>query len=97
MNHKLSKNDKGKKTNDLEEKVLSTYEKGIATEDISRHLSDIYGVEVSDSMISRITDKIMSVVKEWQALPLEEVYTIVYHDAIHFHVRQESTIIKKAI
>ena len=86
-----------KTTSDLEEKVLSMYAKGMTTEDISGHLNDIYGVEVSDSMISRITDKIMPVVKEWQTRPLEEVYAIVYLDAVHFHVRQEGTIIKKAV
>ncbi len=86
-----------KTTSDLEEKVLSMYAKGMTTEDISRHLDDIYGVDVSDSMISRITDKIMPVVREWQTRPLEEVYAIVYLDAIHFHVRQEGTVVKKAV
>lgn len=73
------------------------YAKGMTTEDISRHLDDIYGVDVSDSMISRITDKIMPVVREWQTRPLEEVYAIVYLDAIHFHVRHEGTVVKKAV
>ena len=86
-----------KTTGDLEEKVLSMYAKGMTTEDISRHLDDIYGVDVSDSMISRITDKIMPVVREWQTRRLEEVYAIVYLDAIHFHVRHEGTVIKKAV
>ncbi len=86
-----------KTTNELEEKVLSMYAKGMTTEDISRHLNDIYGVEVSDSMISRITDKIMPVVREWQSRPLEEIYAVVYLDAIHFHVREDSMIIKKAV
>lgn len=86
-----------KTTSDLEEKVLSMYAKGMTTEDISRHLDDIYGVDVSDSMISRITDKIMPVVREWQTRPLEEVYAIVYLDAIHFHVRHEGTVVKKAV
>jgi len=72
-----------KTTNELEEKVLSMYAKGMTTEDISRHLNDIYGVDVSDSMISRITDKIMPVVREWQSRPLEEIYAVVYLDAIH--------------
>ena len=85
-----------KTISDLEEKVLSMYAKGMTTEDISRHLDDIYGVDVSDSMISRITDKIMPVVREWQTRPLEEVYAIVYLDAIHFHVRHEGTVVKKS-
>lgn len=86
-----------KTTNELEEKVLSMYAKGMTTEDISRHLNDIYGVDVSDSMISRITDKIMPVVREWQSRPLEEIYAVVYLDAIHFHVREDSMVVKKAV
>ena len=73
------------------------YAKGMTTEDISRHLNDIYGVDVSDSMISRITDKIMPVVREWQSRPLEEIYAVVYLDAIHFHVREDSIVVKKAV
>lgn len=86
-----------KTTNELEEKVLSMYAKGMSTADISCHLNDIYGVEVSDSMISRITDKIMPVVKEWQARPLGEIYAVVYLDAVHYHVRAEGVIVKKAV
>ena len=86
-----------KTTNELEEKVLSMYAKGMTTEDISRHLNDIYGVDVSDSMISRITDKIMPVVREWQSRPLEEIYAVVYLDAIHFQVREDSIVVKKAV
>ena len=86
-----------KTTNELEEKILSMYAKGMTTEDISRHLNDIYGVDVSDSMISRITDKIIPVVREWQSRPLEEIYAVVYLDAIHFHVREDSIIVKKAV
>ena len=52
---------------DIEEKILSMYAKGMTTNDISSHIEDIYGLEVSDSLVSRITDKILPVVKEWQA------------------------------
>ena len=59
---------------DLEKRVLVMYSKGMTTRDIEDHLRDIYGVDASASMISRITDKVMPAVTEWQNRPLEEVY-----------------------
>ena len=82
---------------DIEEKVLSMYAKGMTTSDIEGHIRDIYGIEVSDSTISRVTDKILPVVKEWQMRPLDGIYAVVFLDAIHFHVRSEGQIIKKAV
>ena len=58
---------------------------------------DIYGISVSDSTVSRITDKILPVVKEWQQRPLEAIYAVVFLDAIHYHVRSEGQIVKKAV
>lgn len=84
-------------TGDIEEKILSMYAKGMTTSDIETHIQDIYGLECSDSTISRITDKILPVVREWQSRPLEEVYAVVFMDAIHFHVRNEGQIVKKAV
>lgn len=84
-------------TGDIEEKILSMYAKGMTTSDIETHIQDIYGLECSDSTISRITDKILPVVREWQSRPLEEVYAVVFMDAIHFHVRSEGQIVKKAV
>ena len=82
---------------DIEEKILSMYAKGMTTSDIEGHIREIYGIEVSDSTISRVTDKILPVVKEWQMRPLEGIYAVVFMDAIHFHVRSEGQIIKKAV
>ena len=82
---------------DIEEKILSMYAKGMSTGDIESHICDIYGLSVSDTTISRVTDKILPVVKEWQARPLESIYAIVFLDAIHFHVRSEGQIVKKAV
>ena len=82
---------------DIEEKILSMYAKGMTTSDIETHIRDIYGLSVSDSTISRTTDKILPLVKEWQSRPLESVYAVVFMDAIHFHVRSEGQIIKKAV
>lgn len=82
---------------DIEEKILSMYAKGMTTGDIETHIRDIYGIEVSDTTVSRITDKILPVAKEWQQRPLESVYAVVFLDAIHFHVRSEGQIVKKAV
>ena len=84
-------------TGDIEEKILSMYAKGMTTKDIETHIMDIYGLECSDTTISRITDKILPVVREWQCRPLEDIYAVVFMDAIHFHVRSEGRIIKKAV
>ena len=82
---------------DIEEKILSMYAKGMTTGDIEGHIREIYGLSVSDTTISRITDKILPVVREWQARPLERIYAMVYMDAIHFHVRAEGQVVKKAV
>ena len=82
---------------DIEEKILSMYAKGMTTGDIEAHIQDIYGVDVSDTTVSRITDKILPVAKEWQQRPLESIYAVVLLDAIHYHVRSEGQIVKKAV
>ena len=81
----------------MKKKILSMYSKGMTTRDIDAHIREIYGLEVSDSTVSRITDKILPVVKEWQQRPLEEIYAVVFLDAIHYHVRSEGQIVKKAV
>lgn len=82
---------------DIEEKIISMYAKGMTTSDIEAHIRDIYGIEISDTTISRITDKVLPLAKEWQQRPLESVYAVVFMDAIHYHVRSEGRIIKKAV
>lgn len=82
---------------DIEEKIISMYAKGMSTGDIEAHIREIYGLEVSDTTISRVTDKILPVVRDWQARPLEEIYAVVFLDAVHFHVRSEGQIVKKAV
>ena len=82
---------------DIEEKILSMYAKGMTTGDIETHIQDIYGIEVSDTTISRITDKILPIAREWQQRPLEAVYAVAFLDAIHYHVRSEGQIVKKAV
>jgi putative transposase len=84
-------------TQDIEAKIISMYAKGMTTGDIETHIRDLYGIEMSDSTISRVTDKILPIAKEWQGRPLEEIYAVVFMDAIHYHVRSEGQIIKKAV
>ena len=82
---------------DMENKIISMYAKGMSTSDIEDHIRDIYGLEISDTTVSRITDKVLPTAKEWQQRPLESVYAVVFLDAIHYHVRSEGQIIKKAV
>ena len=84
-------------TQDMEEKIISMYAKGMTTNDIESHMRELYNIEISDSTISRITDKILPIVKEWQERPLEEIYAVVFMDAIHYHVRNEGRIVKRAV
>ncbi len=79
-------------TQDIEEKILSMYAKGMTAGDIESHMKELY-----DSTISRITDKILPIVKKWQERPLEEIYAVVFMDAIHCHVRSEGRIVKRAV
>ena len=81
----------------MEEKILSMYAKGMTTGDIESHMREMYDIDISDSTISRITDKILPIVKEWQERPLDEVYAVVFMDAIHYHVRSEGRIVKRAV
>lgn len=83
-------------TQDMEEKIISMYAKGMTTGDIESHMRELYDIGISDSTISRITDKILPIVREWQERPLEDIYAVVFMDAIHYHVRQEGRIVKRA-
>ena len=93
----LLKKNQASISQDIEEKILSMYAKGMTTGDIEAHIRDIYGIDVSDSTVSRITDKILPVAKEWQQRPLESVYAVVFLDAIHYHVRSEGQVVRKAV
>ena len=86
-----------KDISDIDQKIISMYAKGMTTNDIESHMRELYDIEISDSTISRITDKILPIVKEWQERPLEEIYAVVFMDAIHYHVRNEGRIVKRAV
>lgn len=84
-------------TQDMEEKIISMYAKGMTTADIESHMRELYDIDISDSTVSRITDKILPIVREWQERPLEDIYAVVFMDAIHYHVRSEGRIVKRAV
>jgi putative transposase len=81
----------------IEDQVLSMYAKGMTTRDISDHLKTVYGVDASAEMISKMTDRILPIAKEWQNRPLDRKYAIVFMDAVHYNVRQDNAIVKKAV
>ena len=80
----------------IEDKIISMYAKGMTTRQISETIEDIYGFEVSEGMVSDITDKLLPKIEEWQNRPLSEVYPIVFIDAVHFSVRDDGVIRKLA-
>lgn len=80
----------------IEEKIISLYARGMTTRDIHDQIEDLYGIQVSADMVSKITDRILPTVKEWQTRPLEPIYTFCFLDAIHYSCREEGRIVKKA-
>jgi putative transposase len=87
----------GKNTNELEEKILGFYARGISTRDIQDSLHEMYGVDVSHSLISQVTDKIWDQVEEWQNRPLEAIYPIIFLDAIHVKMRRDGKVSNTAV
>ena len=81
----------------LDQKILSLYAKGMSVSDIKLQIQELYGAEISESLISRVTDNIMDEVRSWQHRPLESIYAIVYFDALVVKVRQDKRIINKAV
>jgi putative transposase len=81
----------------FDDKIISMYALGMTTRDIQRHLEEIYGVDVSPSLISQVTDAIIEEVTLWRSRPLDEVYPIVYLDAVRIKVRHDSKVINKAV
>ena len=81
---------------DLEKRVTSMYARGMSTRDIGQQLQEFYGTEVSPMLISRITDKVLEGVQAWQVRPLDDVYAVVFMDAIFYKIRQDAKVITKA-
>lgn len=86
-----------KDISNIENQIISMYAKGMTTRDISSHIKDIYGFGISETMVSKITNKILPTIEEWQNRPLERLYPIVFLDAIHYHVRENNIVVKKAV
>jgi len=74
----------------IEDKIISMYAKGMTTRDIQTHITEIYGIDISHTLVSNITGKIVHLAEEWQQRPLEKIYPIVFFDAIHYKIRNES-------
>lgn len=84
-------------TDELDSKILALYGIGSSYGDISSHLQDIYGVDVSQATISAVTDKLLPQIAEWRNRPLESVYAIVFLDAMFFKAKHENKMVTKAI
>src|SRR3712207_5050070 len=84
-------------TNELEEKIIALYAKGVSTRDIQETLHELYGVAVSAATISTVTDKVWGLVEAWQSRPLAPVYPIVYLDAIHLKLRRDGKVLNTAV
>ena len=85
-----------KDISDIDQKIISMYAKGMTTRQISETIEDIYGFETSEGFISDVTDKILPQIEDWQNRPLDEIYPVIYIDAIHYSVRDNGVIKKLA-
>ena len=86
-----------KRFDGLDEKIISLYSRGMTTREIQGHLEEIYGVEVSPSLISNVTDAVLDEVRAWQSRPLDSVYPILYLDALQVKVKSQGRVVNKAI
>ena len=80
----------------IDQKIISMYARGLTTRQISEQMEEIYGFECSESFISDVTDKILQQIEDWQDRPLDEVYPVMFIDAVHFSVREDNRIKKLA-
>lgn len=84
-------------TNELEEKIIGLYAKGLSTRDIQETLAELYGVDVSATTVSQVTDKVWPLVEAWQNRPLEAIYPIIYLDALHLKLRRDGQVANTAV
>ena len=80
----------------IEEQVIALYARGVSTRDIQAHLNQIYGIEISPTLVSNLTDRLLPRIQEWQNRPLQPMYAVVFLDAIHYKVRQDGHVQNKA-
>ena len=81
----------------FDDKIISLYARGLTVREIQSHLQELYGTEISSSLISSVTDAVMDEVKAWQARPLDPIYPVVYLDCIHVKVRDNGSVRVKAV
>jgi putative transposase len=81
----------------FDDKIISMYARGMSVREIRGHLDELYGVEVSPDLISRVTDEVMDEVREWQSRPLDNIYPIIIFDALRVKIRDEGTVRNKAV
>jgi transposase-like protein len=82
---------------DLDEKILGLYGLGMSYKDIQTHLSEMYGLSVSEGTLNNITDRVIPAIRQWQSRPLERLYPIIWMDAMHFKIREDGKVINKAV
>ena len=85
------------RTDEIEQKIMAMYAKGMSQRDIEDTLREIYGSEISQGMISRITDRILPEVNEWQNRPLDSIYPVIFFDGIVFNSRKDNKIVSKCV
>src|SRR5438045_4458239 len=81
----------------FDEKILALYSRGLSTRDIEAHLAEIYGVRVGRDLISRVTDAVMNDVRAWQQLPLDDLYPVIFLDALVLKIREGGTVQRRAL
>lgn len=81
----------------FDDKIISMYARGMTTRDIQTHLEEVYGGEISPSLVSRVTDAVTEEVRLWQNRPLDELYPIVYLDALRIKVKHNGQVVTKAV
>lgn len=86
-----------KDISNIENPIISMYGMGMTTRDISAHIQEIYGFRLSESTVSKITNKVLPTIEEWLQRPLEKLYLFVFMDAIHYNVRDNGAVVKKAV
>ncbi len=85
-----------KSINGIEGQIIELYAHGMSTRDIQDHLAGMYGVQASATLISHVTDKVLPLLREWQDRPLKDIYAMTFLDAIHYKVREDGAVRKKA-
>jgi putative transposase len=87
----------GRRFPGFDDKIISMYARGMSTREITGHLRDLYGIDVSPDLISAVTDAVLDEIATWQARPLEPVYPLVFFDALRVKIRDEGLVRNKAV